>query len=136
MKRTILILFSCFVSINSYSQVNMERFIEFKCMRGTQVNITIAADSMDTKALIKIGYSQIPVTMPTTLAFARTFYVSATDTIIRIYGNVTKIMFRCSSGFVSDFNLDSNTYITEIWATSLCLFNADFNNSTNLKILS
>src|SRR5574344_1995662 len=98
MKRTILILFSCFVSINSYSQVNMERFIEFKCMRGTQLNITIAADSMDTKALIKIGYSQIPVTMPTTLAFARTYFVSATDTIIRIYGDVTRIMFLKTSG--------------------------------------
>ncbi len=135
-KLTILIIFGCFVPINSYSQVNMERFIEFKCMRGTQVNITIAADSMDTKALIKIGYSQIPVTMPTTLAFARTYFVSATDTIIRIYGDVTRIMFLKTSGLVSDFNLDSNTYITEIWANGLNLFNVNFNNSTNLKILS
>lgn len=116
-KLQILILLLCFASINSYSQVNMKRFIEFKCQRGKMVSITIASDIMNTEALIKSGNWGVPVTMPTRLSDARGYDYYITDTILRIYGNVTNIMIRDSEGYISDINLDSNTNLIEIWAS-------------------
>ena len=135
MKRTILILFSCFVSINSYSQVNMNRFIEFKCNVGANFSVNLAADSSNTKAIIKNGMYEKIVNIQIGLFSSPSYNLNTRDTIIRIYGNVTKIDFRCSDGIIRGFNIDSNSYLTQIWAYNLVYKNVSFNNSNNLEVL-
>lgn len=135
LKRTILILFSCFVHINSYSQVNMERFIEFKCNVGANFSVNLAADSSNTKAIIKNGMYEKIVNIQIGLFSSPSYNLNTRDTIIRIYGNVTKIDFRCSDGIIRDFNIDSNSYLTQIWAYNLVYKNVSFNNSNNLEVL-
>ena len=135
LKRTILILFSCFVHINSYSQVNMERFIEFKCDIGANFSVNLAADSSNTKAIIKNGMYEKIVNIQIGLFSSPSYNSNTRDTIIRIYGNVTKIDFRCSDGIIRDFNIDSNSYLTQIWAYNLVYKNVSFNNSNNLEVL-
>ena len=135
LKRTILILFSCFVHINSYSQVNMERFIEFKCDVGANFSVNLAADSSNTKAIIKNGMYEKIVNIQIGLFSSPSYNLNTRDTIIRIYGNVTKIDFRCSDGIIRDFNIDSNSYLTQIWAYNLVYKNVSFNNSNNLEVL-
>ncbi|MPL70095.1 hypothetical protein SDC9_15846 [bioreactor metagenome] len=134
-KKILLILFSCFVPINSYSQVNMERFIEFKCNVGANFSVNLAADSSNTKAIIKNGMYEKIVNIQIGLFSSPSYNLNTRDTIIRIYGNVTKIDFRCSDGFIRDFNIDSNSYLTQIWAYNLVYKNVSFNNSNNLEVL-
>ncbi|MBP1645024.1 MAG: inlJ [Bacteroidetes bacterium] len=134
-KFQILLLLLCVASINSYSQVNMERFIEFKCNVGANFSVNLAADSSNTKAIIKNGMYEKIVNIQIGLFSSPSYNLNTRDTIIRIYGNVTKIDFRCSDGIIRGFNIDSNSYLTQIWAYNLVYKNVSFNNSNNLEVL-
>ena len=135
MKRTILILFSCFVSINSYSQVNMERFIEIRCDKYAEFDINLAADSSNTKVIFQNGYFNLPMTVQMELGYSPSYVSVALDTILRIYGDVTQIRFR--GGEFSSYRIitDSNTYLNQMWLQNLGLKNIDLKNLTALRYL-
>lgn len=136
-KLSILILLGFVVPINSYSQVNMEKFIEFKCDINANFSVALAADSSNTKAMIKNGLFEKIVNIQIGLFSSPTYNGNTKDTIIRIYGNVTKIDFRCSdgTGYIRGFNIDSNSYLTQIWAYNLVYKNVSFNTPNNLQAL-
>ncbi len=134
-KLTILILFSCFVSINSYSQVNMERFIEIRCDKGAKFTVSLAADSLNTKVILQNGYFNKPMTIHLDIGFTPSYTSVALDTVLRIYGNVTIIDFRGDGYSSYRFNTDSNTYITQMWLDVLGLKMIDLHKLHNLEFL-
>ena len=94
MKKILLIIFSCFVSINLYSQVNMNKFIEIRCDKYAEFDINLAADSSNTKVIFQNGYFNLPMTVQMELGYSPSYVSVALDTILRIYGDVTQIRFR------------------------------------------
>ena len=135
MKRTILILFSCFVSINSYSQVNMNKFIEIRCDKYAEFSVNLAADSSNTKVIFKNGNLNQPMTIQTALGYSPSYTSVARDTILRIYGDVTQIEFRGQDYFSYRFITDSNTSLNQMWLQSLGLKHIDLKNLTALRYL-
>ncbi len=135
LKRTILILFSCFVHINSYSQVNMNKFIEIRCDKYAEFDINLAADSSNTKVIFQNGYFNLPMTVQMELGYSPSYVSVALDTILRIYGDVTQIRFR--GGEFSSYRIitDSNTYLNQMWLQNLGLKNIDLKNLTALRYL-
>lgn len=135
MKRTILILFSCFVPINSYSQVNMNRFIEIRCDKYAEFSVNLAADSPNTKVIFKNGDFNKPMTVQMELFYSPSYTSVALDTVLRIYGDVTQIDFRGREYSSYRINTDSNTYLTQMWLSLLGLKNIDLHNLHSLKFL-
>ena len=134
-KITILIIFSCFASINSYSQVNMNRFIEIRCDKWAAFTVNLAADSSNTKLIFKNGDFKKPMTVQRALGYSPSYTSVALDTILRIYGDVTQIEFRGDDNKHYRFNTDSNTYLTQMWLQILNLKNIDLQNLQNLEYL-
>ncbi len=134
-KRTILIIFGCFVSINSYSQVNMNKFIEIRCDKYAEFSVNLAADSTNTKVIFQNGYFNKPMTVQTALGYSPSYTSVALDTVLRIYGDVTQIEFRGREYYSYRINTDSNTYLTQMWLKLLNLKNINLQNLQNLKFL-
>ena len=135
-KLTILILFSCLVPINLYSQVNMNKFIEIRCDKYTEFSVNLAADSSNTKVIFQNGDFNKPMTVQMELFYSPSYTSVALDTVLRIYGDVTQIDFRGNGYSSYRFNTDSNTYLTQMWLSLLALRNIYLHNLNDLKILS
>ncbi len=134
-KFTMLILFGCFAPINSYSQVNMNKFIEIRCDIGAPFTVDLAADTTYTKVIFQNGYYNRPMTIHMTLGFSSTYTSIALDTVLRIYGDVTIIDFRGDVLSSYRFNTDSNTYITNLMLYNLKLKNIDLHKLHDLEYL-